>query len=242
MYSKSQAAFIMSARKFFSTRRVVYFWTFTFKRVMPDWWYPVAWKRFCTDLHNHYHGFCQGLRVIEIHPGGHGLHYHAILDARLSVHIVRRFGNRVGMGRVQVEVATVGAAEYLAKYLAKRNFLTKGMRKWGTIGGFKAVKARDVVIDSCYHRNQRLLGQGRQMTYEVSTWIFQQSILWGDWADWPNAVREQCDVLLVSCREGGEAKIKLDNKGKPDRIVSVWRTPRKPATTLAGVKLLIVAV
>jgi len=221
MLSKSQAAFVMSARKFFATRRVVYFWTFTFKKVWPDWYYMTAWNKFQTDLKNHFAGFVQGLRVIEIHPGGHGLHFHAIIDRRLSVHTMRRFGRRVGMGRMQVEVATPGAAEYLAKYLAKRNMLSKGMRKWGTIGGFKGVKTKDVVVDSIFHRNQKLLCKGKQVSYQVTTWILQMSILWGEWPEWPDNIREQGDVLLSS------AKILLDNQGKPDRIMKGRRASER---------------
>lgn len=212
-FSKSQAAFIMSARKLFQESDKVYFWTFTFNRVMPDWYYPRSWQMFIVNLQNAYGGFLQGLRVLEVHPGGHGLHYHALLNRRVSVHLVRRHAKKVGIGIVQVEVATRESAEYLAKYLTKTNPLWPGMRRWGPIGGFKQVPKNRLEVDSVFHRNFREMNPlGKQIPIEQVQWCWRMSALYGEIAKWPTP-------------EVG--KIVFDNQGKPDSIEIEMQEPSK---------------
>jgi hypothetical protein len=161
--NKSQAAFVMSCRELFRKEKHVFFWTFTFPRCMPDWYYPRTWNVFMRAIQDQYGGFLQGLRVCEVHENGHGLHYHALINQRISVYIVRRLWAKYGGGHVQVDTATAESAEYLAKYLTKQNPLWPGMRRWGTIGGFRQVKVKSIVVESAFHRNVFLIGRGRQM-------------------------------------------------------------------------------
>lgn len=195
MYSKTQAAFILSVKKLFEENTRCYFWTFTFREVMPDWYYPRSWDVFIKSLNAVYGNMIQGLRVLEVHPGGHGLHYHAIINKRVAVQIVRRFAARVGMGIVQVDTATEESAFYLAKYLCKSNPLWAGMRRWGTIGGFRQVKKNNIEIDSAFHRNWRQMNpDGILLPREAVAFCWKQTMLYGDWQDWDTPIYEKKDV------------------------------------------------
>jgi len=151
--TKSQAAFILSCYRLFDISKRVYFWTFTFKHVWPDWWYPPAWNGFAKEVRNLYGQFCCGMRVIEIHPGGHGLHYHLLVNKRMSIHFIKRIGAKWGMGRISVNriPADRGCVIYLSKYLGK-DFAGKlhGVKRWGTFGGFHHVKYKNIIIESDY--------------------------------------------------------------------------------------------
>lgn len=188
MYSKTQAAFILSGLKLFDAFPRIYFWTFTFVDVSPDWWYPAAWNAFSKDLQNWFGFQVVGLRVLEIHPAeySHGLHYHALLNKRVSVHVVRHIGKKYGFGRIEVEQADRGSVYYLSKYLAKNTGrLAPGMRRWGTIGGFRQVKKSSIIIDSAFHRNMKKLHHGRKVEFETVTEVLRLSKAWGDIQDWP---------------------------------------------------------
>lgn len=187
MKSKSEVAFLLSCEKLFATNEKIYLWTFTFKKVLPDWYYPRAWSAFIHDLQqNYYGGFLQGLRVLEIHPGGHGLHYHALLNKRIPVDLVRKVKKKYGFGRDHVIIANVRSGQYLAKYLTKRNGeLYPGMRRWGTVGSFKQVRKNDIEIDSMFHRNIKIIGQGKQIPYKQTRVVFSLSRLHGEYRDWP---------------------------------------------------------
>lgn len=191
LLTKSQAAFIMTAQTMFETWDKIYFWTFTFKDVWPDWWYPPAWNRFITELRNCHAGQLMGLRVVESFD--HGLHYHALLNIRVSVHLVRRIGKKYGIGWVDVRRCDEGAAFYLAKYLGKHTgTLTKGMRRWGTIGGMPKVRKNDIEVDSSFHRNMKKIGQGTKLSWTMTTQVYRTSRLHGDLRQWP-----QKDVMKL---------------------------------------------
>lgn len=173
MWSRSEAAFRFSAAKLFEVYGEIYFWTFTFRDVMPDWWYANTWSRFVRQLCDLYGGTLHGLKVIELHQS-HGIHYHALLNKRVWVGEVRRIAKRYGIGHVDVERADRGSIAYLAKYVSKqfkgeRKFFS-GCSRWGTVGGFRGVKCKSVVIDSVYHRAiaicQRKLGV-KKLPYEL---------------------------------------------------------------------------
>lgn len=104
-------------------------------------------------LSDAYGGGLRGVRVIECHKE-HGVHYHALVNQRIPVWLVRRWAKRCGIGRVQVKKANSGSIDYLAKYLSKQwqqeNGSFKGQTRWGTIGGFRGVKVRDVEVCSRY--------------------------------------------------------------------------------------------
>lgn len=149
--TKSEAAFRLSAEILFEESAPIYFWTFTFEDVYHHWEYPGAWRRFVRDIADLYAGALRGLRVIEPHVE-HGLHYHALLNERVYVGLVRRIGKRYGIGRVQVERANRGSIDYLAGYLSKefgrQRPLHVGGARWGGVGGFAPVRVRDVEVQS----------------------------------------------------------------------------------------------
>ena len=158
--TKTQAAFLLSVEKLFAMSKAVYFWTFTFKKVYPDWWYPGAWRKFALDVTNLYGGYVCGLRVLEAHKE-HGLHYHLLVNRRINIHLMLRMAKRYGFGRIGVERADKGSGRYLAKYLAKENKL-HGVARWHSFGAFEAVRVSDVVIESEYMEVRRSLGiEGR---------------------------------------------------------------------------------
>lgn len=189
--SKSCAAFLMSSERLFDEfPNSVYFWTFTWPTCMPDSRYAESWKSFSLNLCNFFGNTVVGLRVWEVHPGeySHGLHCHALISRRLSIHIVRRLASRYGLGRVQVERADIGAAYYLCKYLTKEKNLSKGMRQWGTIGGFNHVCVNSIEIDSCLIRNIHAVQERlcvRQFGYAFFLFISKMTLTYGNISDWP---------------------------------------------------------
>jgi len=162
--TKPQAAFCLSVDRLFSSCDKVYYWTFTFKNTLPDWGYAASWQGFTREM-GHQHGrnfFC--LRVIEAHPGGHGLHYHALLNRRLNIHMVERIGAQYGMGYCFVERATRESMWYLAKYLGKEGDRLFGVRKWWKIGPFCHVKWSDIQIESEFLNAYRQIRKGRKVS------------------------------------------------------------------------------
>lgn len=149
----------------------LYFWTFTFVDTMPDWYYSRCWSRFIADLQNHYGGQVKGVKVIEAHVT-HGLHYHCIINKRLSVHLVRRIGKKYGLGRNHVcKVKSATIFDYLAKYLQKDiGELHDNVAKWGTIGTFKGVKVKDVVVESNLTKNYQAI---KPIVGQLKYWEFQ---------------------------------------------------------------------
>jgi len=184
LYTRSAAAFVMSAEKLFAENDRIYFWTFTFVEALPDPWVMPTWNRFLVRLRDIHGGWMRGLRVMELHPGGHGLHIHALLNLRVNVHIVRRVGRKVGIGRVHVKTCNEGAIGYLAKYLAKDVSRIKGARSWGAIGGFRPVTGRHLENDSLYGRNMRELFGGERVAYDTSCMVFRNTALYGHHENW----------------------------------------------------------
>src|SRR5260221_11772201 len=85
MYNKQQCAFMWSAERLHGSTGHLYFWTFTFKDCHDLWKYGRLWKNFTRDLER----LCSdpalwGIRVCQLHPGGHGLHYHCLLNCYLD--------------------------------------------------------------------------------------------------------------------------------------------------------------
>jgi len=162
--SKSQAAFLLSVDRLFEICPKVYFWTFTFKNVLPDWWYAASWQKFTTEM-GHMHGrYFFGLRVIEAHPGGHGLHYHALINRRLNIHMVERIGAKYGMGHCFVGIAKRESMWYLAKYLGKAGDKLFSVRKWWKIGPFCHVKKNDIEIESEFLNAYRTIRKSRKVS------------------------------------------------------------------------------
>ncbi|MBI3417228.1 MAG: hypothetical protein HY043_18210 [Verrucomicrobia bacterium] len=156
--TKSEAAFRLSAGKFFAETRRIYFWTFTVKRVLADWHYAQLWARFVRELEDVYGGTVQGVKVVELHKS-HGIHWHALLNRRIDVREVRRIGAQFGIGRVHVKLANHGSISYLAKYVSKQFKRSQKLHahcaRWGTVGGFRGVRVQDIEVDSVFHRAVR---------------------------------------------------------------------------------------
>jgi len=200
-FTRSQAAFVFSVERLFGIGRSVYFWTFTFKRVYDESDYSWRWTSFVKAI-EYAHGNRRGrgkmfgLRVVEPHET-HGLHYHALLNFRLSVDIVRRVGARFGIGRVDVvKCEDSGVGGYLAKYLAKSSRWGSRVRSWGTIGGFLACRCKDVEIDSPFHRCMRSLVPDQKIDFKSASVVMGLSKLHGEFSHWPLGAQIQTRGLL----------------------------------------------
>ena len=138
--SKSCTAFLKSAASLWQPGLRVYFWTVTFREVRADWEQSAAFTAFLEQLRRQVDPDMGGVKVGELHPGGHGVHYHLLVNRRISVHLVRKLGRRYGIGRIFVEVADQNAGpEYLAKYLSKRGDHPlcksgRNQRRWSCFG------------------------------------------------------------------------------------------------------------
>jgi len=189
LFSKSQAAFIMSVGRLFDGGGRVYFWTLTFVNVHNDDEYGRLWTGFWKGMSVAHGSFrrwkCPGIRVIEPHES-HGLHFHFLTKKRLSVHIVRRIGKRFGIGRIDVQKCDRGAGLYLSKYLGKSKSFGMRVRSWGAMGGFLVCRKSDVEVDSSFHRNMAFIVErtGGRIDMGMSTAIFQHSLLHGDMDNW----------------------------------------------------------
>lgn len=152
--TKSEVAFRFTAANLFDDCSEVFFWTFTFKEVMADWYYSNTFCAFLRELQDVHAGTIQGLKVLELHRD-HGIHFHCLLSERVSVHVVRRLGLRYGIGRVHVKRADRGSIDYLSKYISKQfkqaNKLFAGVSRWGTIGPIRKCRVSDVEVSSPYH-------------------------------------------------------------------------------------------
>jgi len=132
----------------------VYFWTVTFRELRSDWVQSKAFTEFLHELKRHIDPDIGGVKVAELHPGGHGVHFHFLCNRRVSVQVVRLWGRQFGIGRIYVEVADQNSAEYMAKYLSKRGaapFCESGrrQRRWACFGKVpKRCRCSDLVFES----------------------------------------------------------------------------------------------
>lgn len=134
------------------TGKRVYLWTFTFADVVDTKTASRRWNAFSTRIKRLYPNL-GGVRVYELHPGGHGLHIHLITDDFIDVR--KMWDKKVGweFGRPHVEPCLdlsnpEALAGYLAKYVSKalgsRPPCLKGMRLWACWGNFKGTKVKNV--------------------------------------------------------------------------------------------------
>jgi len=130
-----------------------YFWTLTFPDVIPDYAAGLRHSELLTWLrYDASRGRCPpvcGVRVVEAHPGGHGLHYHWVLAGRFPIRRLLARAEQVGFGRIDVDPkpCTPLLASYLCKYLLKGDRL-HGVRMWANIGTWDGVRTRDIQVDS----------------------------------------------------------------------------------------------
>jgi len=139
--TRSAQALIWSVEGFKDPR----LWTFTVAQEQDARITAAMWRRLAAELKRSL-GFC-GIRVFEMHPGGHGLHVHVVAEKYFNVRDVRFIAKRMGWGRLHVErIKGVGnsrnVAYYVAKYLSKfrdmrKEHGLKGMRVWAAFGGWK---------------------------------------------------------------------------------------------------------
>lgn len=137
-------------------------WTFTFPKVVSDEIAMKSWNHLNTLLVRKFKPSMElpGVRTVEVHPGGHGLHFHVLIAARLPVDEVRKMAIRAGFGRIHVQKCKQSAAAYCAKYLTKKDDgLKKGTRRWGMFAGFKGTRVKDIIVESELAENCRRVRQ-----------------------------------------------------------------------------------
>jgi len=129
-------------------------WTHTTPDVIPDKWFGIRHSRLVTNIRNASRAGSipanwGGVRVFEIHPGGHGLHAHWVMRGYMDWHVVSDCAKRAGFGRVHVDPkpVTKKTAYYLANYLAPSADLF-GVRRWANIGTYDGIGGRDLEITS----------------------------------------------------------------------------------------------
>lgn len=192
--NKTKAAFLLTCEKLFKQddgvrARRVYMWTFTFREVIADDVAMKSWQHLNVLLTRSYKadGGCPGVRVVEVHPGGHGLHFHALIARRLDVDFVRRLAVRAGFGRIHVQKCKQSAAAYCGKYLTKRDDgLKRGTRRWGMIAGFKGTRVRDIVVESDLADNCRRTYQVlRTWSREIFIAVNRLTCKYGHCLNWP---------------------------------------------------------
>lgn len=166
-----------------------FMWTLTFEKVYPDSW--------CGNMHRLLVGYLRdearnrpqlfpfgfgGVRVVEVHPQGHGLHYHWVIRGRIPLSIVRRCARRAGFGHVFIarddrrrfRAVDLGAAGYVAKYLTKSDKI-KGVRSWSCIGDYNGTLTKNIEFDSRknrvfrqVYRTAKLAGANPSLCYSAA--------------------------------------------------------------------------
>lgn len=161
--TRSKAAFHHSVETFFrhvsEGKHKAYLWTFTFEKVISVKEAFQMWNKFAKSLWKYGlhpktgESTIFGLRVAELHPGGHGVHFHVLVNRRIPIQAVRRRAEQFGMFWIDVQRAysTDGSLGwYLAKYLAKgdRPPCFKGRRLWQAFGQWGQTRCKDIEVRS----------------------------------------------------------------------------------------------
>lgn len=190
--TKSVAAFRMTAESLWQKGFRVYFWTFTFNALRHDWVTMQAFTKFLHHLDKVMGGDYGGVRVAELHKE-HGVHFHALVNRRLNINIVRRVARCYGIGRIHVKVADQNrgaCAGYLAKYLSKQvkgPISEKGnsCRRWASFGKVVRTRVRDIVNDSPmwrFRREHALTWLGYRFEFLLSRcWMFGEQAFKSAW-------------------------------------------------------------
>jgi len=160
---KTVSAFRFSVAKLFETSEQgrPYFWTFTFREKHSEDEAFRLWSLFARSLNDYGRtdggkSTIYGLRVAEHHPGGHGLHFHVLLNRFIPIHAIRQRAEQFGFFWIDVRRCDGESLEtqrdYLAKYMTKtkRPPELKGRRLWAAIGSWEHTKVRDIEIESEY--------------------------------------------------------------------------------------------
>lgn len=157
----SAAACYMSIYYLILNHSPCYLWTLTTAKGYPDSYYGNMHSKVMQAMGNaakqgKIPADWGGVRVVEVHPGGHGLHYHWVMRGRMDINVVREITTAAGFGRINIaqnengtiRVVDKGLAAYLIKYLMKKGDKPHGARKWACIGTYEGVKTADIVFDS----------------------------------------------------------------------------------------------
>lgn len=161
--TRSKAAFRLSCATFFEQVREgkhqAYLWTFTLRRCTGVKEAFQAWNKLAKSLWKYGihpetgEGTIFGLRVAEFHPGGHGVHFHVLVNRRIPIEAVRRRAEKFGFFWIDVRRAQDNEGRmggYLSKYLSKtdRAPCMKGRRLWQAFGQWGQTRCKDVEIRS----------------------------------------------------------------------------------------------
>lgn len=151
--AKSAEVCRMAIDSLLSGRESCRLWTFTVRNKQPPRLTASMWSLLQRDLVRGLH--FQAVRVFELHPGGHGLHVHAVTPHFYPVDFVRCITNAHGWGRIHVKCIPACAASYVAKYLSKQFWRPykelRGMRLWACVGrdaDWRGVSCKNVICDS----------------------------------------------------------------------------------------------
>lgn len=134
--NKSNVAYLFTCRSMAKGLSSLYFWTFTLPAELDISEAISLWNYLLTELRRSC-DFRRGVRVFELHPGGHGLHVHCLMTRYFDVHDIRRRCRQCGWGRVHVKrvLGIDSQIDYVGKYLSKmRPVELKGVRLWSTLG------------------------------------------------------------------------------------------------------------
>lgn len=150
MISKQQCAFMWSAEDLRETTGRLYFWTFTFKHTYNLWEYMALWDIFTKAFeHLATEQGLYGIRVCQLHPGGHGLHFHCLfnqyIDARRVWVLCRKW--QMGCDAKKVPQAEwMNHVRYMCRYLTRdAEKFPIHIRRVGSMWGFPMHVKTDVV-------------------------------------------------------------------------------------------------
>jgi hypothetical protein len=222
--TKSEAAFSMTAERLWEPGFRVYFWTFTFCVLHSDAEGSRLFSVFLRRLREAIGGDWGGVKVAELHRE-RGVHFHALVNRRLAVDVVRRVGRCHGIGRVHVCVANKGACGYLSKYLSKRrdgpvHESGRRMRRWSAFGSVVRTRVCDLVNESPMWVFRRAHGL-RFTNYRFEAllsrcWEYGEACLRSGWFAWRNGRISD----LVSLANG--RLVPDGNGGLVERFQAVW--------------------
>ena len=177
--TKSRWAFDKSVERLAEGSRQLYLWTFTFREAIDVADARRRWTRFLNEFNKWRHRDGRsidlaGVRVFELHPGGHGLHIHVLNRAFWGVDSIRHLWQlaSIGGGRVHVKPIPVDRAYYAGKYLRKKGRAEcfHGVRMWAGFGGFDYCRVRDVRIESNWTRAYYGLKAALGKTWDMLKW------------------------------------------------------------------------
>ena len=176
--SRSRFAFDASVENLAANRGGFLLWTFTFVEVLDVDVARGRWSLFLKHFRSAQKCWrvrMSGLRVFELHPGGHGLHVHVVTNRFWGVNRIRRLWqlSSIGGGRVHVLPIPVERAKYAGKYLRKqgRPECFQGVRMWSSFGGGEYCRVRDVEIDCDWKRIFRALRATLGRTWDELRWF-----------------------------------------------------------------------